>query len=146
METGGTGLGIPDSNFCCDGVEGWVEFKRTTAWAVGLRPEQIGWHRARMARGGRSFIAIRRHHDGGPVKGEPVDELWLCRGGYASTLARFGMADTSIMWEGVWSGGPGRWDWDQVRAALLAPTPGPDLTGGRWSDAGATLGAGGRLG
>lgn len=121
VETGGTGLGIPDSNFCCDGVEGWVEFKRTTAWSVGMRPEQIGWHRTRHERGGRTFIAIRREHDGGARKGGPVDELWLCRGQYASVLGREGLQAQDIMWLGVWSGGVARWDWEAVRGYLTAP-------------------------
>lgn len=119
VESGGTASGIPDTNFCCDGIEGWVEMKQTSAWAVGLTAEQASWHRTRRERGGRTFVAVRRHHSGGPRLGVPVDELWLCSGRWAGLLRSSGLRCTDIVWLGVWSGGPARWDWDAVRAALL---------------------------
>lgn len=119
IESGLTGLGIPDSNFCCGGVEGWVEMKATSGWAVEFRLEQPSWHRTRIARGGRTFVAVRRAHGGGVRRGDPVDQLWLCRGVWAQTLSREGLRCPEIVWEGVWSGGPARWGWDEVRAALL---------------------------
>lgn len=120
VETGGTGLGIPDSNYCIDGVEGWVEFKQTSAWSVSVRPEQNSWHRTRTARGGRTFFAVRRQHDGGPRKGVAVDELWMCLGKYSSHLMVEGLQAPDIFWLGLWSGGPARWDWDRVRQILTA--------------------------
>lgn len=120
VETGGTGLGIPDSNYCIDGVEGWVEMKRTNAWSVGVRPEQNSWHRTRTARGGRTFFAVRRCHDGGPRKGDAVDELWLCHGRWSLALMVGGLQHPEIKWLGVWSGGPARWDWQAVRHILTA--------------------------
>lgn len=119
IETGGTGRGIPDSYFCGQGVGcGWVEMKQTAAWNVGLSPEQCGWHRAHSLRGGRSWIAVRRTHSGGPRRGSAVDELWLCRGEWAPLLREGGLRCESIVWEGVWSGGPVRWDWEAVRKTL----------------------------
>lgn len=118
IETGGTGRGIPDSNYCCDGIEGWVEFKQTEGWAVTLRPEQIGWLVTRSMRGGRVFIAVRRQHDGGVRRGESVDELWLLRGAAARELRTQGLqGGVGVL--GVWSGGPAGWDWQGVRARLL---------------------------
>lgn len=126
VETGGTGLGIPDSNVCFlmpdgSGRECWIEFKTTDAWSVGVRTEQNAWHRTRCMRGGRTFFAVRRQHEGGPRKGPAVDELWLCGGRYSSQLMTGGLKDPSIIWDGVWSGGPARWDWSAVHAALTAP-------------------------
>lgn len=118
VETGGTGLGIPDSNLCMtEGREGWMEFKQTEAWSVGLSTEQVGWHLRRCAMGGRTWIAVRRWHTGGPKKGPPVDELWLYRGDAASVLRSEGLkTDDGLL--GRWHGGPARWDWDAVRGTL----------------------------
>ena len=88
IETGGTGRGIPDSNYCIDGVEGWIEFKRTLHWTAGLRPEQVGWMMRRTRHGGRCFIAIRRKT---VSKGVPVDQLWLYSGRDAQALHANGM-------------------------------------------------------
>lgn len=123
VETGGTGLGIPDSNVCFlmpdgTGRECWIEYKTTDAWSVGVRPEQNSWHRTRIARGGRTFFAVRRCHDGGPRKGDAVDELWMCHGKYSTHLMVEGLQAPDIYWLGVWSGGPARWDWDRVRQIL----------------------------
>lgn len=122
IETGGTGRGVPDSNYCCAGVEGWVEFKRTSGWDVPLRPEQVGWLVRRHMAGGRVFVAVRRQHRGGPRLGDPVDELWLLRGGSARELVSGGLR-SGVGVVGVWSGGPARWGWEAVREALVR-TPG----------------------
>jgi hypothetical protein len=122
IETGGTGLGVPDSNFCTEvqggGVEGWIEFKRTDAWAVQFRTEQVGWARERRMRKGRVFAAVRRHHDGGPRLGKPVDELWLFGGDEIPRLARDGLRVAQPL--GVWHGGSGRWNWKEVATLLIS--------------------------
>lgn len=121
IETGGTGKGIPDSNFCgADVGEGWVEMKLTDAWSVGLEAEQVAWLKKRILVGGRTFVAVRRQHDGGPRKGSPVDELWLCSGIWAGELKSGGLKHPDVIWLGVWSGGPARWDWDAVRELLAS--------------------------
>lgn len=117
IETGGTGRGIPDSNFCCGGVERWVEFKVTDAWAVGLSPEQVAWHTERQARGGVTFVAVRRKHDGGVRKGSAVDELWLYSGRDARRVRADGLRVAPIA---VFEGGPGVWDWERIRRILLS--------------------------
>jgi len=93
IETGGTGLGIPDANFKIKGsyTEGWIEYKQTDGWTVGLSAEQVGWHLRRRSVGGRTLVATRRWHDGGPRKGPAVDELWIHMGSFAAELAESGL-------------------------------------------------------
>jgi hypothetical protein len=126
VETGGTGRGVPDSNFCArphhaghPGVEGWIEYKATRKHGIDLEPEQIGWITRRVRFGGRVFIAVRRRHSGGPRLGDPVDELWLMPGGLA-TLARVtGLRGAEVQRQAhVWRGGPRGWDWRAVAAVL----------------------------
>jgi hypothetical protein len=118
IETGGTGRGIPDSNFCHDGIEGWIEFKAATAWAVDIRPEQIGWIHRRARAGGRVWIAVRRRHAGGPRLGLAVDELWLIHGKHIREIARTGLWMSADLVAGRWPGGPGRWPWADVWTTL----------------------------
>jgi len=136
IETGGTGRGVPDSNYCCGGREGWIEYKVTAGWAVTLRPEQIGWLLRRSRAGGRVFVAVRRCCPAGPRRAAS-DELWLVRGSAAALLRTHGLrvllagtpqkaggpsgvrpADELV---GVWRGGPAAWPWPALRAALLGP-------------------------
>src|SRR6266550_8267427 len=71
-----TGAGIPDSNFCCKGVEGFIEFKQTKGWAVTLTPEQCGWISRRHRCGGRVLVAVRQQAPAGPRRGAR-DSLWV---------------------------------------------------------------------
>jgi len=119
IETGGTGRGVADSNFCSNGTEGWVEFKQTEGYAVTLRPEQIAWISRRVRHGGRVLIAVRRWHDGGPRRGSPCDELWLLPGSVAALARAAGLRGVASSALGVWEGGPSRWDWGQIGQALL---------------------------
>jgi hypothetical protein len=119
IETGGTGLGVPDSNFCFGGVEGWVEFKQTDGWTVDLRTEQISWLTTRHERGGRVFVAVRRKNQGGPRRGDPVDELWLWPGSLARRLKVEGLRiDEPCLYLG--EGGPARWEWKKIGMFLSA--------------------------
>lgn len=124
VETGGTGRGVPDSNYCCDGVEGWVEFKQTSGWAVDLRPEQVAWLVVRARAGGRVFIAVRRVSDAGPRRGESSDELWLLGGEYARELKRDGLRVERAVLD-AWGGGPASWGWEKVRETLTGVQGGP---------------------
>lgn len=120
VETGLISMGVPDLNFCADGVEGWIECKQTEGWAVTLEPEQISWLTRRARNGGRVFVAVRRWHTGGPRKGPPVDELWLLRGEYAPDLRSLGLQwtlSTRGPLLGRWS--RGQWDWDDFRHLLI---------------------------
>ena len=96
IETGGTGRGIPDAEYCHRGVSGWVEFKVTMAWSVDLRAEQVAWLMRRARAGGRCWVAVRRQSPGGPRRGQPADELWLVSGDNAAALKKEGLNATSL--------------------------------------------------
>lgn len=108
--------GVPDSNYCYQGYEGWIECKSTDHWSVDLRPEQIGWIARRVRHGGRVWIAVRRRHDGGKRRGPAVDELYLIRGENVKTAKLDGLR--GCPYEGKWRGGPSRWDWQGVLNVL----------------------------
>ena len=126
IETGGTGRGISDSNFLSKtGEEGWIEFKQTHHHGVTLLPEQIAWIERRVRYGGRTFIAVRRHAKAGPRRGDAVDELWLLPGALARPARLGGLRDPAVAVAALcWPGGPARWDWPAVAAALVAPAGG----------------------
>ena len=125
IESGQTGGGISDSNFLCEGVEGWVEYKQTDGWAVTLKPEQVGWILRRVRCGGRALIAVRRWTDGGP-RSPACDELWLVPGRLAAEAKTGGLRHPVVTGEALrWRGGPSRWDWETVRAAVLGPWAAP---------------------
>lgn len=116
IESGLTGGGIPDSNACKNGIEFWIEYKKTDNNKIGLRPDQVGWHMRRSRVGGRSFIAVRYRHEGGPRRGMPVDTLYIYAGRDAQAVAISGLALTPL---GMWPGGPSAWDWWAVNRILL---------------------------
>ena len=109
IETGMTGRGIPDSNYCYKGKEGWVEFKQTKHWRVGIWPEQVAWIERRTRAGGRAFVAVRRAEK----------ELWILAPGAARLLkdpGLKGVPDKLVL--GWWDNGPSSWDWDAVAKIL----------------------------
>jgi hypothetical protein len=110
VETGMIQRGVPDANYCCGGVEGWVEFKLSKGWTVGLRPEQVGWLLQRTRARGRTFVAVRRMNKG-------TDELRLYPGSNAKRLKTGGLKALEPMVKEI--GGPECWNWGQVRQALL---------------------------
>ena len=112
IETGGTGRGISDSNYlAAGGIEGWIEFKQTTAFAVGMRPEQVGWIDRRHRLGGRVWIAIRQVRKDG-------DFLHLIPGCLVKELATEGLRSKSLTMLVSWTGGPSRWNWADIQAIL----------------------------
>lgn len=117
IETGGVGLGVPDSNACLSGVEVWVEFKTTSGWRAGLRPEQVAWIDRRARMGGRTFVAVRRKCDAGPRRGDAMDELWLFDGSTVKQLADIPMNEVAAL--GRWPGGPARWPWREITFFLF---------------------------
>jgi hypothetical protein len=121
VETGGTGRGIPDTNFCGDGAEGWLEFKATDGWRVTIAPEQVAWAERRLRAGGRVFLAVRRKASAGPRRGAAVDTLYLYSGAKIRPLA--GHAITDVLRLGQWEGGPAQWDWEAVRKLLIRSAP-----------------------
>lgn len=115
IETGGTGRGIPDSNFCYKGIEGWVEYKASSGWSVGLRPEQVAWHLKRTRAGGNTWIAVRQKHQGGPRKGDPIDVLHLIPGKLANELQEQGLQIEHPQIVRL----PAPWRWPLVEETLL---------------------------
>lgn len=106
IETGITIMGVPDANYCYRGIEGWIETKACEHRRIRIRPAQIGWIERRLDHGGRVFVAVRRAQY----------ELWLFHGSVAEQLLTQRLEEVPRM--GVWSGGPGRWDWDAVAHLL----------------------------
>lgn len=122
VETWSTGRGVPDLNYCYNGIEGWIELKFTTAWAVKIEPGQVAWIERRKRAGGRVFLAIRRKSAPGPRKGSGSDELWLLDHRAARELATPGislstLANNPIL--GFWEKGPASWDWEHVLEILI---------------------------
>ena len=111
----GVGPGVPDINFCSNGIEGWIEFKFTTGWRSPIRVEQNGWLQRRSRAGGRTFVATRRKAPSGP-RSPSSDALWLHRGADAQLLMQQRLNEIQPL--GTWDGGPARWAWDEIRLAL----------------------------
>lgn len=124
IESGVTGQGTADSNYLGrGGIEGWVEHKATRHWTVDLSEFQAAWLERRVRYGGRAWIAVRRRHSGGPRLGRAVDELYmlparLARAARAGGLRSPEVASAAL---GPWPGGPARWPWEAVAAALRLP-------------------------
>jgi hypothetical protein len=103
--------GVPDAEFCFDTSQGWIEYKFTNGYTVGLRPEQIGWALRRARAGGRSFIGVRRTAD-------KIDELYLFAGADAARLKSHGLKVVEPL--GRFAGGPAAWNWERVSDLLLS--------------------------
>jgi hypothetical protein len=107
VETGSTDGGVPDLNYCKDGIEGWVEMKRVEHWRVAIRPAQVGWAERRIAHGGRVFMAVRKERN----------QLWLFRGEVIRALLDTRVDEVPSL--GFWFGGPSKWDWTAIEQLLL---------------------------
>lgn len=120
IETGGTGRGIPDTNYCYECREGWIENKRgegVKGDIIKIRPEQIGWIERRHRAGGRVFVAVRRQvlTAYSPDNWKRIDELWLL-GPEHVRLRKLDPANCRM----VQKGGPRNWDWSLIQAILTA--------------------------
>ena len=60
IETGLTGKGVPDLNYCQNGKEIWIELKSIDGNKSQLSPFQIAWLYNRMKAGGKCFVLIRK--------------------------------------------------------------------------------------
>lgn len=118
IETGSTGRGIPDMEYCSGGVSGWVEFKKCSANSVQISPEQVAWILQRKRAGGNVYIGVRKKCSAG-LRRKAADELWLIEGSSAADLKENGLSSPGLWVLGKWSGGPKKWDWEQVRKILL---------------------------
>ena len=119
IETGLIASGVPDSNYCINGHELWIESKHTSAWAVKVRPAQVSWAEQRVRHGGKVYCAVRRN---GSTKAGAYDELWLCTHGALRWLLGGGTLqdiDAELVL-GYWPGGPTEWPWRTVAHILTA--------------------------
>jgi hypothetical protein len=114
IETGLTEQGVPDLNcgILRQQREIWIECKRTLAWAVKFRPEQVGWLFTRWRCGGNVFVFTRRmvNREGG------IDELYVTDGMHARELSDGGLQAVPHLM--VCAGGPGQWHWIKVEHVL----------------------------
>jgi hypothetical protein len=114
IETGGVEPGVPDANGCYEGIEFWVEMKKSDAWAVEVKPSQVAWHKLRQSKGGRTFFAVRRRNG-------TDDDLYLIHGRHALELKRDGLLGIPAL---VFTrGGPAKWSWAAVLDALIRRWP-----------------------
>jgi hypothetical protein len=118
VETGLTGAGVPDSNFCKGGIEGWIEHKQTDAMAIKVKGAQVGWIEQRLRHGGRVFVAVRQTTTAGPRKGSARDGLWLYHGSAIRRLYEVGLKHQDQRL-GYWPGPPNKWDWREIEQILL---------------------------
>ena len=116
IETGGTGKGIPDTNICLNGIEVWIEFKKTSANAVKLEIEQSAWLEQRTRVGGRCFVAVRKKRNSS-ARLKATDELWIFKGQDATSLREGGLK--SVMPVAIYRDGPTKWDWLDVKEVIF---------------------------
>lgn len=117
IESGLTGLGIPDVNGCSKGHEVWIELKGTSGWKPYIRPEQIGWAERRARSGGKVFLFVRRQCDAGPRR-IGADELWIYPATGPRAVAVGGLKSMTPLL--LLQGGARNWDWRAVEEILLA--------------------------
>ena len=60
IETGLTGKGVPDLNYCQKGREIWIELKSIEGNKSQLSSFQIAWLYNRTKAGGKCFVLIRK--------------------------------------------------------------------------------------
>lgn len=114
IETAGTSSGVPDSEFCSPtGNQGWIEFKRTTAFNIQFQEFQPAWLDRRCRYGGNAWIAVRRIPSAKKYNG--ADELWLIHGSHVFALDEGGLQNVHAI---SWNGGPSNWNWDQIAKIL----------------------------
>lgn len=80
-----TGDGMPDVNYCIEGVEGWIEFKspkepkRDSTPLFGsnhrVRQSQMNWHLRQRQAGGVSYILISTDRRWLLIDGKQADEI-----------------------------------------------------------------------
>jgi hypothetical protein len=116
IESGYTAGGIPDSEFCSsEGAQAWIEFKKTDAYAVVIKPLQVAWLMRRYRLNQRAFIGVRRMPKSQKEAG--VDELWLMAGDQAAALQQNGLNGVHAF---CWDGGPGKWNWLEIGNLLAS--------------------------
>lgn len=112
IETGSTGLGIPDLNVCHEGQDVWIELKIVKGRQVHLSPQQVAWHFRRWRAGGRTFILARDKADG--VRKGKYDRIFIWPGNLGHDVLEKGVAA-----EGGWVF-ESPFDWAAVNGVIFA--------------------------
>jgi hypothetical protein len=116
IETGGTGLGIPDLNYAGEGREGWIELKKSDAWAVDISPNQIGWAERRQRAGGKVLLAVRRKGRPYPALAVDWESLWLFAAHEVRFVAEKGLLAAPPLLKA--NGNPAKWPWPEIKSLL----------------------------
>lgn len=136
IETGAVAGGVPDSYFMFPGgIGGFIEYKKTNAFAIKFQPEQISWIDRCVRYGGRVWIIIRQIRKAGP-RTTAQDNLFVVSGEHIKLLRREGLRGIitkeelkilespgqTIIWHNmksqVWSGGPRFWHWEDIEKLI----------------------------
>jgi hypothetical protein len=112
IESPMTQTGIPDTNYCCGGVEGWIENKLVKSGdRVTMQPGQPAWLERRARAGGKVFIGVRW------INCE--DTFCLLRPEAGRILMDTGLGCVGARyWLGDWPGGPAKWQWRKIAEIL----------------------------
>ncbi len=89
IETGSTGLGIPDVNLCFKGQEIWIELKVVQGYKIDISPQQVAWHFRRWRAGGTTYIMARDKVDG--VRKGKFDRIHIWPGQRAPEILEYGV-------------------------------------------------------
>lgn len=111
IEIGGTGHGVPDVNFCYQGIEGWIEMKKDQKGRMDIRPEQIGWIIERLRHKGLVRIAVR-------LVTLDADVLVIFDGSVVEKLETKSIEKNLAFAIDFWEGGPKLWKWGEVLDAI----------------------------
>jgi len=82
--------GIPDTEYCFDSHQTWIELKiiKGNKLREPLKRSQAAWINKRREEGRASFIIASHRHDGGPRLGKPIDHLYIWNHWYDQFLMR----------------------------------------------------------
>lgn len=58
VESHSTAVGVPDVNYCIEGIEGWIELKAETTKGMVLRQSQKVWMRDRLRAGATKIYLL----------------------------------------------------------------------------------------
>jgi Holliday junction resolvase len=75
IETGLTGKGVPDLNYCQNGKEIWIELKSIRGNKSQLSPFQIAWIHNRAKAGGNCYVLIRKNKEIRLFQPKTLEEL-----------------------------------------------------------------------
>lgn len=111
IESGLTGQGILDSNFCYQSIEGWIEFKKTDKNLITLEPEQVGWIANRIRHGGLVKVAVRVQQHG-------LEHLLIFDGSMVYDMKSRSISENFHAVQCSYQGPPRSWNWNDIAVAI----------------------------